>query len=90
MLGVTKVQALNERLIICRNPWGRDSYYGAHGAFSPEASQTRVKNAIPTIDDPDDGVIYLPINQFKVSFETVNVNYNADPMKFDFYLKLND
>lgn len=45
---------------------------------------------ISDIGDPDDGVIYVPIDQFKVSFENVNVNFNADPMKFDYYLKVND
>lgn len=90
MLGVTKVQALNERLIICRNPWGRDSYYGRYGAFSEEARDHRVTNEIPEIENPDDGVIYVPLNQFKKSFGDINVNFNADGMKFDYYLKTND
>ena len=90
MLGVTEVKARNQKLIICRNPWGIDSYYGRYGAFSEEARDPEVTNEIPEIVNPDDGVIYLPLNQFKKSFGEINVNFNADGMKFDYYLKTND
>jgi len=91
VVGVKTIPAMkNAKLIMARNPWGKDSYYGAYGAFSPEASNPKVTGVISNIADPDDGLIYVPINQFKVSFENVNVNFKAENMKFDYYLKVND
>ena len=78
------------KLIKCRNPWGRDSYFGHYGAFSPEASDPDIKAQIPDIDAEDDGFIYVPADQFKVSFRVIKTNYNTDTMKFDYYLKYND
>ena len=70
MVGVKTIPKMqNAKLIIARNPWGKDSYYGAYGAFSPEASNPKVTTAISNIADPDDGFIYVPIDQFKVSFD---------------------
>ena len=35
--GVVTIRKNGAKLIKCRNPWGRDSYFGHYGAFSPEA-----------------------------------------------------
>lgn len=43
---------------------------------------------IPDINDDEDGYIYVPIAQFKVSFGGMSVNYNTDKMKMDYHLKL--
>ena len=78
------------KLVRARNPWGKDSYWGQYGSDSPQAKDPAVVAQIPDIQDDKDGYIYVPIDQFKVSFSEVKANYNGDKMKMDYYLKLDD
>lgn len=78
-----------EKLVRIRNPWGRDSYRGQFGADSPKWTSALEKE-VPDAKNSDDGYEYLPINQFKVSFERLAANHNAEKMKMDYFMMLDD
>ena len=77
------------RLIKARNPWGKDAYIGRYGADSPQWTSVNLAS-VPDAQDFGDGYIYLPVDQFKMSFRQIAVNMNSDKMKMDYYLKLDD
>ena len=77
------------KLIKARNPWGKDAYIGRYGGDSPQWTPANLA-AVPDAQDFDDGYIYLPVDQFKMSFRQIAVNMNSDKMKMDYYLKLDD
>jgi hypothetical protein len=68
-----KTLSNGERLIKARNPWGRESYRGAYGATS-EKWTSKLAAEVPDATNADDGYIYLPVAQFKVSFASFAVN----------------
>ena len=78
-----------EKLVRIRNPWGKDSYRGQYGADSPKWTSALEKE-VPDAKNADDGYEYLPIAQFKVSFERLAANHNAEKMKMDYYMMLDD
>ena len=78
------------RLVKARNPWGYDSYIGEYGSETAQSYDQKVLDKIPEIHDDKDGYIFVPINQFKVSFEMIETNYNRNGMKMDYFLKLDD
>ena len=45
---------------------------------------------MPDAKDDEDGYVYMPVKQFKVSFSRIDANYNAERMKMDYHLKIND
>lgn len=49
-----------------------------------------MKTEIPEVDNPNDGLIFVPVEQFVQDYRAMYVNYNASKMKFDYFLKLND
>ena len=77
------------RLIRARNPWGQDEYKGDYGCDSEKWTDKLVKE-VPDAKNHDDGYIYLPVEQFKVSFRAIDVNYNTEKMFMDYYLKFDD
>lgn len=77
------------KLIRARNPWGKDEYKGDFGCDS-EKWTDKLVNEVPDAKNHEDGYIYVPIQQFKVSFRAINVNYNTKRMFMDYYLKFDD
>ena len=77
------------QLVKLRNPHASDCYRGAYGAESPLWTE-KLKKEIPDATNADDGYIYLPKEQVKASFASIGINYNADKMHKDYYLKLGD
>ena len=78
-----------DKLIKARNPWGRDSYRGDYGSDSKLWTKQLVRE-VPDAKDDEDGYVYMPVKQFKVSFATIDANYNTERMKMDYHLKIND
>lgn len=85
----TKVLSDGTKLVRARNPWGNDEYRGEKGVES-ETWTDKLLKEVPDAKGDEDGYIYLPVEQFKVSFKMIEVNYNASKMYMDYYMKFND
>lgn len=76
-------------LVQCYNPWGYDTYNGPWRSDDPR--WTRQYRAIAGYDyQQNDGVFFMPIEEFRNTFESVIVSLDTRNMFNDKWLMLDD
>ena len=86
-----KVLKDGTRIVVLRNPHGKDSYWGAESVdYDGDAWIKKLEPEIPEVANKDDGIIFVPVEQFAQDISDLYANYNASPMKFDYFLMTND
>ena len=60
-----KVLKDGTRIVILRNPHGKDSYWGAESVdYDSDAWIKKLEAEIPEVANKDDGIIHVPVEQF--------------------------
>lgn len=49
-----------------------------------------LKKEIPEAENDEDGYVFLPVEQFKVSFSRISINFNATKMHMDYHMAWDD
>ena len=77
------------RVVVLRNPHGKDSFWGAENVdnYDEDAwTKKLVAAGIPEAANKDDGIIFTPVEQFAQDISELHANYNSSTMKFDYFL----
>ena len=77
------------RVVVLRNPHGKDSFWGAENVdnYDEDAWTKKLVDAgIPEAANKDDGIIFVPVEQFAQDIRELRANYNSSTMKFDYFL----
>ena len=59
----TKILSNKTKIVVLRNPHGKDSYWGAESNnYDTDAEIAIMKAEIPEVDNPNDGLIFVPLD----------------------------
>lgn len=87
VLGCVKLNS-GEKLVKMRNPWASELYTGAWCDDCSEWDETSKVTAGWV--DADDGVFFMPLNNFKSTFDYTHVTEDVGDWHEDHFLMLND
>ena len=76
------------RLLKIRNPWGIESYNGPYSDKS-ELWKSHMRKELGA-EANNDGIFFMPIEEYKKSFESTTISHDPSKMSRAHFLVLND
>ena len=64
--------------------------YGVEVATTTRTRIAKLAAEVPEAANKDDGIIFVPVEQFAQDIRELRANYNSSPMQFDYFLMRDD
>ena len=88
IIGTTVLQRNGIRLLKLRNPWNKEHYEGLYSDFSQDLTLQEREDLMH--DSANDGIFYIPIEEYFSHVLYTSVNYDVDDWYHDYHLVIDD
>ena len=84
------VEVEGNKLVRCRNPWGREDYSGPWNDQDTANWDPAIQAQVHFVNDKDDGIFYVPLAVYKEEFESTSISYDVTNWSQSYFLATND